>query len=235
MRSRGARFHVQQRGDPLQPHLDRLGAMPVSWRAHPVATPADHHAASRTLLLAHPAPFPTVPVEDPNEGFVHILAGGFDGILHWRGQRGEALHCHAPGRSAALLDAPLAIDLPGHGLSDDWTGSTDWRDWAAVIDAAAQALGATSIIHEALPAGDPAALFPDLAPDRFGAYLATAWQIVRAAILFDPWYEASAAHARAFDPAALAPDRLAAAHRALLQARAARALAIARQRQKGDT
>ena len=33
-------------------------------------------------------------------------------------------------------------------------------------------------------------LYPDLSPDRFGHYLQTAWQIVRAEQMFEPWYMA---------------------------------------------
>jgi hypothetical protein len=87
--------------------------------------------------------------------------------------------------------------------------------------------------HEPLPPGDPARLFPDLVPDRFGAYLTRAWAIVRAAHLFAPWYEAGAATARLFDPAELAPGRLAAEHLALLQASAAHPYMMARR--QGET
>jgi haloalkane dehalogenase len=59
-------------------------------------------------------------------------------------------------------------------------------------------------------------------PDRFGAYLTRAWSIVRARHFFAPWYEANAAHAVPFDPAAITPARLAVEHRDLLRATAAR-------------
>jgi hypothetical protein len=83
------------------------------------------------------------------------------------------------------------------------------------------------------PRGDPTRLFPNLAPDRFGAYLTRGWSIVRAGHFFEPWYEASPATAIDFDPTALDPERLAREHRALLRATAARELATAMQSQGG--
>ena len=223
-------------GDPLQPHLDRLGAMPAGWAAHAVATPAEHQAASLAFLLAHPAAPVTTLGESAREGFVRIETDAFDGQIHWRGLDSETvMTIHAPGRSAELIEG-FAIDLPGHGLSDPWAGEapTDWEPWRDVIAAAGAHFCMTSIRHEPLPAGEPERLFPDLSPDRFGAYLTRAWGIVRAAHCFSPWYAADSAHARDFDPAALDPARLAAEHRALLQATAARALMIARQTVTGD-
>lgn len=93
--------------------------------------------------------------------------------------------------------------------------------------------GDVPVNSEPAPRGDPAQLFPNLAPDRFGAYLTRAWSIVRARHLFDPWYEASPATAIDFDPAVLEPERLAREHRALLRASAARELATAMQSQGG--
>lgn len=110
---------------------------------------------------------------------------------------------HGPARSSAQADhdGAVAIDLPGHGLSDGWIGDapTDWAAWQGVIDAAAAALGADDIVCEALPAGDPDLLYPDLTPDRHGSYLTHAWSIVRAERFFAPWYEASAANAIPFE------------------------------------
>lgn len=227
-------------GDPLQAHLARLGTMPANWAAEPVATPAEHQAASLAFLQQHAAAAPVQLGESANEGFVRISAGGFDGLIHWQGVRGGVLRVHAPGRAGALLDARggLVIDLPGHGLSDDWSGSapTDWASWSAVIDVAAQHFGCTSIEHEDAPRGDPARLFPDLTPDRFGNYLTTAWCVVRAAHLFDPWYEGKAANAVPFTPDALAPEALAREHRVLLRAGTGAALnyLIAIQTMKGE-
>ena len=105
--------------------------------------------------------------------------------------------------------------------------SRHWAAWQAVADAAASALNCPPCT--ALPAApaDTARHFPDLTPDRFGAYLTRAWQIVRAGQFFDPWYAADAAHAVDFDTADICPDRLAIRHRALIQARSALTIATA--------
>ena len=100
----------------------------------------------------------------------------------------------------------------------------------AVVTAIA---GDAPVRSEPAPRGDPSRLFPDLTPDRFGAYLTRAWSVVRARHLFDPWYEASPGTAIDFDPAVLEPERLAREHRALLRATAARELAAAMQSQGG--
>ena len=212
-------------GDPLQSHIDRLGAMPAGWSAMKVATPGALEDAMLAHLLAFPASAPAALPEADDEGFVHIAAGGFDGLVHWRGECGRGLIVHAPGESLDLLDGyKLAIDLPGHGLSDPWPDAPATRaPWAAVLGAAATALGAHGVLEQPLPRGDPAALFPDLIPDRFGTYLTRAWSIARARVVFDPWYSSSAATARAFDPVELSPARLAVAARSLLRATAARA------------
>lgn len=219
-------------GDPLHIHLERLGSLPPSWRAHSVATPAEQQAANLALLSQHPAP-PPGPAENAAEGFVRLSTSAFAGLIHWRQPRPEpgALQIHAPGEALDLMraGAGTAIDLPGHGLSDDWPGEapTTWQPWGEVLAAAAEALGCEASAPPTFAIADPERCFPDLAPDRFGTYLICAWQIVRARQLFEPWYEANAAHARAFDPADLAPERLAREHRALLNARSARAYAIA--------
>lgn len=207
-------------GDPLQEHIDRLGAMPAGWSAVKVATPAEHHAASLAFLHAYPAAASGAFAQSGREGFVHVAAGGFDGAIHWRGRPGGSLTLHAPGRALELVDPGdgVAIDLPGHGLSSAWTGD----DWNAVIDAVARHFGCTSVIREPAPLGDPDRLFPDLSPDRFGSHLTAAWSIVRASHLFAPWYAADAAHARDFDIGEIDLARLAKEHRALLRATAAR-------------
>lgn len=218
-------------GDPLQAHLARLGELPPSWSARPVATPAEQHAASLAHLLAHPAPPAADLPESRSEGFAHLRTSRFDGLIHWRGA-GKRLLVHAPGGSLELLDRidGVAIDLPGHGLSDDWPegARAGWEPWAELIDAAAARFGADEIVHAPVPRGDPDRLFPDLTPDRFGAHLTAAWSIARARHLFSPWYDATAGHAIPFDPDAIRPERLAREHRALLQARSARQFLIAR-------
>lgn len=217
-------------GDPLQAHIDRLGELPSSWLARKVPTPAAHQAASLEFLKQYQAPSVERIAEVADEGFMHVAAPGFDGLIHWRGTPGRPVTLHGPGRALDLLtETPeFAIDLPGHGLSDPWQGAppTDWAAWEAVVRAVA---GDVPVTRAEAPRGDPARLFPDLTPDRFGAYLTRAWSIVRARQVFDPWYEASPAHAIDFDPLSLEPERLAIEHRALLRATAARELAIALQ------
>jgi len=207
-------------GDPLQPHIDRLGPMPASWQARKVATPEDHQKESFDFLRQYATGAVEMLREALDEGFVTIAAGGFAGAIHWRGKSNGDLLLHAPGESLELVDAEdgIAVDLPGHGLSDPWSGD----DWRALIAAIEATLGCRTVRYPRIMRGDPDQLFPDLSPDRFGSYLSRAWSIVRARILFDPWYEVSSRNARAFEPADLAPERLAVAHRALLQAHSAR-------------
>lgn len=147
-------------GDPLQAHLARLGELPPNWRAEPVATPADLEAACLAHLLKAPSlPCPTLG-ESSDCGFIQIAVAGFDGLLHWRGKRDAArVHLHAPGRSAELLDIPdaLLLDLPGHGLSDDWSAghTPDSGDWSAVVAQAVATLSSAEspvIVGEGLSA-----------------------------------------------------------------------------------
>lgn len=226
-------------GDPLQAHIDRLGAMPAGWEAGKVATPADHQARSLAFLRAESGTAIGDLPRCNDEGFQRITTTSFDGLIHWRGRGGGALHLHAPGRAIELLGDidGLAIDLPGHGLSDGSPGDspTDHAAWQAVIDAVAGAFGCDRIVKEPAPSGEVDRLFPDLTPDRFGSHLTRAWSIVRAAHLFDPWYEASAAAARDFNPAAIAPEALAIEHRALIRASAARHYLIALRSNEGES
>lgn len=200
-------------GDPLQAHIDRLGPMPKGWSAAKVATQAAHQNASLAFLLESKGAAVSALPEAGDEGFVHILTDAFDGLVHWQG---------------------ADVDPPGHGLSDDWKASAplDWTSWQSVFDAF-EAATAKTIVLPPLPKGDPDRLYPDLSPDRFGAYLIRAWNIARAAALFDPWYEVSAATALPIDPARLSPAALAIDMRSRLRATAAKALHIARL-EKGD-
>ncbi|MGL4541260.1 MAG: alpha/beta hydrolase, partial [Polymorphobacter sp.] len=68
------------------------------------------------------------------------------------------------------------------------------------------------------------AALPALTPDRHGSHLTRAWNIVRAGHFFWPWFDACAANAIPFDARAIAPERLAVEHRALVRARAGRSL-----------
>ncbi|WOE75362.1 alpha/beta fold hydrolase [Alterisphingorhabdus coralli] len=215
-------------GDPLQTHFDRLGTLPKGWATQKVKTPAEHQSVSLEHLLKSETPTIEAITEADEEGVCPIEAAGFDGLIHWKGNRQSGLlRLHAPGFDLNSVDhgQSLAIDLPGHGLSDDWQGEapTDWADWLSVLNAVADALGTSDITYAVPPAGDVDQLYPDLSPDRFGCHLNKAWQIVRARHMFRPWYEANVAHAIDFDAADIAPDKLAKDHLALLNARAAKA------------
>ena len=214
-------------GDPLQAHIDRLGTIPAGWSAAKVTTPKEHQDASLSFLLQHQGAPAERYAEDEHQGFLHLKTDDFKGLIHWRGPPGaDRMIIHAPGREADLIDdaAALRIDLPGHGLSSGWGNEAPQTlaPWQAVIDALVSHFGIKSVVHEPTPAGDANRLFPVLHPDRMGAYLITAWSIIRAQHFFNPWYEASAARAIPFDRAALDPAALAREHRALIRATAAR-------------
>ncbi len=197
-------------GDPLQAHIDRLGAMPSGWRARKVATPADHQAASLAFLGEGLKDQATPDLaQNTEEGWLEWDGG----LIHWKGARGGTLVLHGPaGELAEPASGEIAIDVPGHGQSDPCA------DFADAIARAATALGATNIRWPDVPTGDPARLHPDMTPDRFGQYLQRAWAIARAEIFFDPWYEAGAANAIALDPARLEPAVLHARARARIRA-----------------
>lgn len=219
-------------GDPLQPHIDRLGDMPPNWSSQKVKTPDEQLALSLAHLMETDTPLADEFREADDGGFCVIETSLFDGLVHWRGTRGaDYMILHAPGRDCAqkLEQGMLGIDLPGHGLSDDWTDDapTDWPSWQAVIDAVAAELGIKNFRHDDIPTGNPDLLYPELTPDRFGSYLNTAWQIVRARTVFDPWYLADADHAIPFESDQLEPHILAKHHLALLNARAAKAYHVA--------
>jgi haloalkane dehalogenase len=228
-------------GDPLQAHIDRLGDMPANWSARKVETPAEHHAASLAFLQARPtSAIGALPTVD-DEGFAHIETEAFDGLVHWRGShKASRMVIHAPGREAAIVRA-LAIDLPGHGLSGDWVDAAPERiePWRTFVKACSthfgikeiEGLGWSAALSDrsaSRPSREVAdQLIPDLTPDRFGAHLVRAWSVARASRMFDPWFVADAAHAIPVDAAALSPAALARDTRALLRARAGRALMTA--------
>lgn len=135
-------------GDPLQAHVARLGALPANWRAAAMRTGTEVEDACRDHLAAHPAPRVEPARDMADGGFVRVAAAGFDGLLHWRGDRASPrLLLHPPGGAADLLDGGLAIDLPGHGLSDDWSDlPAGIAGWADVIAAALAALGAAPAV-----------------------------------------------------------------------------------------
>ena len=219
-------------GDPLQAHIARLGEMPDGWTAYEVDTPEAHRADSLAFLLKHVGPVSGQLNEDVYQGFLRIVTDDFDGLVHWRGSpTARNIHIHAPGSEASLTEAhdAICIDLPGHGLSNGWTDQapTDRAAWQAVIDAVARHFEAQKISYVPLPEGEPDLLFPDLTPDRFGAYLTTAWGIIRARQFFAPWYQSDATHANDFNQSQITPEALALAHRALIRATAAREMMIA--------
>jgi haloalkane dehalogenase len=212
-------------GDPLQAHIDRLDAMPAGWSARKVATPKEHQVTSSEFLRGLPhEPCPPL-CEDPHQGFLSVVTDAFDGMIHWHGKRGAGtVTLHAPGEELDMT-AELAIDVPGHGLSDRWSNEAPscWPLWQAVVADAQRQLGATRSAIPVAPAGNPSRLYPELSPDRFGAYLTTAWSVVRAQRLFAPWYEANSIDAIDFDQSNLTPQALARDHRAFIRGNAAAA------------
>ncbi|MEO7774262.1 MAG: alpha/beta fold hydrolase, partial [Steroidobacteraceae bacterium] len=167
-------------GDPLQAHIARLGEMPSSWRAQAVATPADLEAACLEHLRQAPAlPAPKL-VETQDAGFTHVEYQGFDGLIHWRGNRdGQTVQLHAPGRSVELIEIAdtLAIDLPGHGLSDNWQREytphlLDWSGLTAKAIAAVSTAKSRVIVGEGLSALLAADTARRLNADGWGAIAA---------------------------------------------------------------
>lgn len=200
-------------GDPLQAHIDRLGEMPAGWSARKVATPSAHQSESLAFLLDGSASASAASLpEDSNEGWLQLEGG----LLHWKGTRGGRLVLHRPARELSEPPAGcIAIDVPGHGQSDDF------EDISGAIEQAASALGASIEEWPEPPVGNPAVLYPDMKPDRFGHYLQSAWAIARAEAFFDPWYESSVGSAIALDPERIDPTALNA--RALARIRAGHA------------
>ena len=231
-------------GDPLQSHIARLGPLPPGWAAYPLPDNAAIEAAARDWLLAHPADAMPMPRAPDDEGYVAV--SGF-GQLHWLGDRASAtLLLHAPGSAAELVarTGVLAIDLPGHGLSEGFADAPASLDAVADIIvrgldslltgalAAVEGEGASARLAAAVatrlglaalaPPPGPPPVWPDLTPDRFGSHLARAWGMARAEIAFAPWHDVRAVTARNFDPAEFDPHRL---HRRVLAALRARHVA----------
>jgi hypothetical protein len=218
-------------GDPLQAHIDRLGPLPPGWEARKLVTEAEVEAASRDWLARHPATTAPAATAPTDQGFVTVP--GF-GQLHWLGDpAAETLVLHNPGSAAEMVARPgtLALDLPGHGLSDGFAAPPALADLFTVLNQALAALLAAPPKHlEAPPALAPLAAtlgavftaipiatkaWPDLTPDRYGSHLTRAWGMARAEVAFSPWDAPCAANARAFSPTELAPHRL---HRRALAA-----------------
>lgn len=214
-------------GDPLQAHLARLGSLPPGWEAHPVRTRDEHEAASLAWLLeAEPADAPA-PVEAADEGFLTLDRRQ----IHWIGS-GDTLVVHAPGGEARAATRVIAVDLPGHGLSDAPHPDEPWRATIASIAAAVGAerlsgQGATAALLEGHPSPRADHLIPDLAPQRFGEHLQRAWGVARARRFFDPWTAVGPATARHFTSEEIDPSQIALDARALLRATGGRSLAAA--------
>lgn len=198
-------------GDPLQAHIDRLGPLPAGWEARKAASVAEHRAASLAFLGRHSGSDPA-PALRENEGEGWLALDGR--LIHWRGRRGgERLVLHAP--ASELADPPagsVALDAPGHGLSDAF------EDMDAAIQGAMVELDAAALDPPLPPAGDPRRLYPDLAPERFGAHLLAAWGAARAEAFFAPWYAADPAHAIPIDLERITPEAIARRARARLRA-----------------
>lgn len=198
-------------GDPLQAHIDRLGAMPPSWSANKVATPAEHQEKSLAILQQHAGSEPCPDLaEDADEGWLNCD----DTLIHWKGKTGASrMVLHGPAdEMVAPEEQEIAIDVPGHGQSDDCTEIEN------TIRRAAEHLGTAAIEWPARPRGESDRLYPAMTPDRFGQHLQRAWQVARAEAFFEPWYEADEDHAIPLDPKRLEPEALNA--RALARIRA---------------
>ncbi len=220
-------------GDPLTAHLDRTGALPKGWHKSTQATPVAQRAACLDFLLSHREGDDVGGLcDDEHQGFLEAETPQFCGLIHWHAAGNpERLHIHAPGKElgmAKLADA-IEIDMPGHGLSDRWKDKApdDWLAWQDIIDAVAAHFGTKQTSFEPHAKGDIDRLYPDLRPSRFGHHLTEAWAIVRAAHVFEPWYEANAGHAIDFDSDELSPERLVVKHRALIRAVSAKEFALA--------
>ena len=125
----------------------------------------------------------------------------------------------------------VAIDLPGHGLSDAFDAAPTAEAIFDMLAAAIAGVLAGPIqVLEAVPGfaavaarlgavlqpvGTAAADWPDLTPDNAGSHLTRAWAMARTEVAFAPWDAPCAANARAFDPAEYDAFRL---HRRALAA-----------------
>ena len=136
-------------GDPLQAHIARFDSLPKGWQAVPLKTPQEVEAACFAHLAAHPAR--RVKLTDSTAagaGFVAVRTPRFDGLLHWRGSADASrVKLHGPGSSAVAAigsddTGSLALDLPGHGLSDGWADGRAYNldDWALAVATALERL-----------------------------------------------------------------------------------------------
>lgn len=239
------------RADPLFPHLARLPELPKGWSVESVESPTALEELALEFLQRFPLPIYVGLKADENRGFVSVSTPTFDGVIHWNGDiSAETLFLHGPYQSMELLPEHdgLMIDLPGHGLSSDFSTRANLNDWADVIVKATRALGATHIkavagdqlsallalkvgmvlgaqsvygtdAHIPIDGAAWIAAQPDLTPDRYGAYLQRAWQVVRAQQFFWPWYDVQGSNAIPFSQTQTSPSYLSIEHRAMLRAR----------------
>lgn len=239
---------VSFEGDPLKSHLARLEKIPHSWRVETCATQAETEGRAKAFLDHHPAPVISLAVPDTaTQRFVaglHVVQSGEPRtlLLHAPGSSGTAMLAAFCGGNA------LAIDLPGHGLTAHAYRSLEETAALIVATLKNISFTPVEIIAEnlAMPLAmllcqqlqpEPslqvigyrifsrdnlamlkANFMPDITPDAHGFHLLRAWRCVRDACLFDPWFDNRPSAVRSVDAAALAPDRLALAHLALLQA-----------------
>ncbi len=198
------------RTDPIIGHMDRYGELPSNWRTNKAEQADDHEATCLSFLKEYSARDCFKLAEDQDEGFVTIG----DGQLHWKGNpAANRLVLHDPGAELGQPAADeLAIDIPGHGLSNCFD------DVAGTIEAACEKLGVDELIWPELPEGDLSSLYPDLSPDRFGEHLVKAWAIARAEQFFVPWYAAASEGITVFEANAASPEAIASRARARLRA-----------------
>ena len=142
------------------------------------------------------------------------------------------------GQSARLASGPPVTleslaDIVAAGLeADGLAGVTLVADGltaplALSVASRSDAVNAVQIIDGACPSAQTrdewrSNYLPDLTPDLDGAYLLRAWRFARDSLFFWPWFRSGPAFAVPFDPACLAPERLAIVHRAAILARDAR-------------
>ena len=214
--------------DPLALHLDRVTdpspCLTVErWPDRPTG-----FARAKDFFSAHSSGCCTTISDGP--ATADEVQRGFIGKLHWRGRlSGDGrplLLLHDAGGSSRLYAPALAdiararpvvaVDLPGHGLSEEEVAPADWAaavsEWmgAVGLDRPAIAgfhLGGVLAVQLAARGGASAAgligapiYTPEEASDRLahyapslepvwdGSHLLRAWRMLRRQAMFHPWY-----------------------------------------------
>lgn len=221
--------------DPLCQHLSRPGLQGTDSRI--MADGPTLTAAAVDWLVARPgslAPDPKDSVDAAGIGRGRVP--GEAGPIGWLGKRsgtGQPLVLlHDAGGNATdmaaalrLIDGPvLALDLPGHGISNRAMPLDDTNTILAELSAAMTQLGlerpvvaghglgailAAQLVETGIasssialapvaPPMDPARGAPSLAPEWDGAHLIRAFRIARRERLFAPWYDGR--HSQAIVP-----------------------------------